>query len=62
MHIPRQLGDLDQPLVRGRAGEDEAGVLELLAQMVVDLVTVPVALVNDAFTVGVIRPACPGGP
>ena len=46
VHVARQLDELDQPVVRADAGEDQAGLLELLAVGVVDLVAVAVALLD----------------
>ena len=46
VHVARQLDELDQPAVRRRAGEDQAGLLEPLAVGVVDLVAVPVPLAD----------------
>ena len=46
-----QLDDLDEPALLERARDDEAGVDELLAVVVVDLVAVPVALVDDRLAV-----------
>jgi hypothetical protein len=43
-----ELDDLDQPLVRRRARDDEARGLQALAQGDRDLVAVAVALVDDA--------------
>ena len=51
-----QLDDLDQPPLLERARDDEARVDELLAVLVVDLVAVAVALVDDGLVVGVARP------
>ena len=47
----RQLDRLDEPLVRRGARADQAGRLEPAAQLVVDLVAVAVALVDDRLAV-----------
>ena len=47
VHVARQLDELDQPAVGRQPGADQAGVLELGAVGVVDLVPVPVPLVHD---------------
>src|SRR5256714_6263393 len=49
--VARKLGHLDQPVVRRRARAHEPGGLEPLAQEVVDLVAVAVALVDDRLPV-----------
>ena len=46
VHVGRQLDELDQVVVRRGAGEHQAGGLELLAVGVVDLVAVPVPLLD----------------
>src|SRR5829696_2243309 len=50
-----QLDDLDEALVRGRAGHDQARGLEPPAQEVVDLVAMAVALVDDGLAVDLAR-------
>ena len=52
VHLARQLDELDQVEVRVGAGEDQAGLLELVAVGVVDLVAVPVALLDPRLAVG----------
>ena len=44
--MPDDLADLDQAAVRRGAARDEAGCLELLAVLVVELLAVAVALDN----------------
>ena len=46
--VTRQLDELDQPVVGRGARADEPGLLEPAAVLVVDLVAVPVALVDDS--------------
>ena len=60
--VVRQLDDLDQPLVRRRARDDQAVRDELRAQGVVDLVAVAVALVDHRLAVGPRRRRCPRPP
>jgi len=50
--VIRKLHDLDQAPGLVRARDDEPGREQLLAVDVVDLVTVPVALVHDRLVVG----------
>src|SRR5438128_12227213 len=58
--MPGQLDDLHEaPLLEG-ARDDQASVDEALAEVVVDLVAVPVALVDYRLAVGLLRPR-PGG-
>ena len=48
----RQLDELHQALVGGRAADDQAGLQQLLPEDVVDLVAVAVPLVDDLLAVG----------
>ena len=50
-----QLDDLDEPPLLERSGDDETGVDELVAELVVDLVAVPVALVDRRLAVDLAR-------
>ena len=50
-----QLDDLDEPALLERAGDDEARLDELRAEVVVHLVAVAVALVDDRLAVGLAR-------
>src|SRR5664280_773816 len=52
MHVGRQLGELDQAAVGRGAGEAESGLLDLGPVVVVDLVAVAVALIDQEGTVG----------
>src|SRR6266516_5769550 len=57
-HEPRVIGqfdDLDEPALLERARDDQPALHERRAVMVVDLVTMPVALVHDRLAVGVVR-------
>ena len=56
MHLARKLRDLDQAPVRGRPREHQAGRLELLLEVVVHLVAVAVALIDDALAVCLVGP------
>ena len=56
-----QLDDLHQAVVRRGAAADEARLLQPLAQVVVDLVAVAVALVDHRLAVDLARRACPRG-
>src|SRR4051794_41006132 len=51
IRVVAQLDDLYQALVRRATGDDQPGVLEPLAQEVVDLVPVAVALVDHGLAV-----------
>ena len=51
----RQLDDLDEVLGREHARDAQAGGLEPRAQVVVDLVAVAVALVDERLAVGLVR-------
>ena len=51
-----ELDHLDEAIVGRRAAEDHAGVLEALAQEVVDLIAVAVALVDDRLAVDLADP------
>src|SRR6267142_5906307 len=51
----RELDDLDQPALLKRARHDEAGVDEPRPEVVVDLVAVPVALVDHRLAIGLAR-------
>ena len=52
----RELDDLDEPPVLEGAADDEAGVDELLPVRVVDLIAMPVTLVNHCVAVQLARP------
>ena len=55
-----QLDDLDEPALLVRARDDEARVDEPRPEVVVDLVAMPVALVDDRLAVRVARPRALG--
>ena len=53
--VALQLDRLDEALVRRGAGHRQASALEALAQQVVDLIAVSVALVDDRLTIDLTR-------
>ena len=53
--VIRELDDLDEPALLERPRDDEARFDEQRAEVVVDLVPVPVPLVNDGLAVRVVR-------
>ena len=54
--VPAQLDDLDEPLIGRGARADEPSRLEPAAQVVIDLIAMPVALVHDRFAVELAHP------
>ena len=59
VHVAGQLHELDEVVVRRGPREHEAGLLELVAVDVVDLVAVPVPLLDQVLAVGRPRPPSP---
>ena len=49
--MARRFDDLHEMIIRRDAAGDEAGGLEILAVSIGDLITMPVALVDEVFTV-----------
>ena len=57
--VAGQLGELHQVAVRRQAGEDQPGLLEGRTVGVVDLVPVPVPLLDQGAAVQLLAPGCP---
>src|SRR5438105_10965069 len=58
--VPGQLDDLDETSLLDRARNDQACIDEAWPEVVVDLVAVPMALVDHRLTVGLVGPGSRG--